>query len=169
MAQSDSTTAPYTQADDEPWSGLVHFTDGTRLDFSTRERPHMIFADKARHTPVGVFTAVSDQPIAPACDTVRARPGRLSARSVLHSRSGLYGDCGRVHRAFKSQTRRFPARAVRAGRLLPVQDHARERLDLQPAPGEKGAELAQKLGQLQPFIAVLSQECMGRLASFGPT
>jgi hypothetical protein len=28
-------------------------------------------------------------------------------------------------------------------------------------PSEKHAELAQKLGQLQPFIAVLPQECMG--------
>ena len=33
----------------------------------------------------------------------------------------------------------------------------------------KDAKLAQKLGQLQPFIAVLPQECMGQLASFGPT
>jgi hypothetical protein len=29
--------------------------------------------------------------------------------------------------------------------------------------------LAQKLGQLQPFIAVFLQECMGQLAYFGPT
>jgi hypothetical protein len=29
--------------------------------------------------------------------------------------------------------------------------------------------LAQKLIQLQPFIAVFQQECMGQLASFGPT
>ena len=34
---------------------------------------------------------------------------------------------------------------------------------------ERDAELAQKLGQLQPFIAVFPQECMGQLASFGPT
>jgi hypothetical protein len=34
---------------------------------------------------------------------------------------------------------------------------------------EKGAKLAQNLGQLQPFIAVFPQECMGQLASFGPT
>lgn len=52
---------------DEPYSGLVSFTDGTNTTFSTRERPHMIFADKARTTPVGVFTAVSNQPISPAC------------------------------------------------------------------------------------------------------
>ena len=55
-------------AHDEPYSGLVHFTDGSSTTFSTRERPHMIFADKARTTPVGVFTAVSSQPIAPSCD-----------------------------------------------------------------------------------------------------
>jgi hypothetical protein len=37
-----------------------------------------------------------------------------------------------------------------------------------PAPSETD-KLAQKLGQLQLFIDVLSQECMGQLASFGPT
>ena len=34
---------------------------------------------------------------------------------------------------------------------------------------EKDAKLAQKLGQLQPFVAVFPPECMGQLASFGPT
>jgi hypothetical protein len=36
-------------------------------------------------------------------------------------------------------------------------------------PGEKDAKLAQKLGQLRPFMAVFPQGCMGQLASFGPT
>jgi hypothetical protein len=43
---------------------------------------------------------------------------------------------------------------------------AREQLDCK---GEKDAKLAQKLGQLQPFIAVFSRENMCQLASFGPT
>jgi hypothetical protein len=30
-------------------------------------------------------------------------------------------------------------------------------------------KLAQKLGQLQPFITVFPQECMGQLPSFGST
>jgi hypothetical protein len=34
---------------------------------------------------------------------------------------------------------------------------------------EKETKLAQKLGQRQPFIAVFPPECMGELASFGPT
>jgi hypothetical protein len=34
---------------------------------------------------------------------------------------------------------------------------------------EKDAKLAQRLGQLQPFMAVFPQECMGQLAYFGPT
>ena len=34
---------------------------------------------------------------------------------------------------------------------------------------EKDAKLAQKLGQLQPFIAVFPPECTGQLAYFGPT
>ena len=33
--------------------------------------------------------------------------------------------------------------------------------------GEKAAKLAQKLDQLQPFIAVFPQECMGQLALLG--
>ena len=33
---------------------------------------------------------------------------------------------------------------------------------------EKDAKLAQKLGQLQSFIAAFPQECMGQLASVGP-
>jgi arylsulfatase I/J len=35
--------------------------------------------------------------------------------------------------------------------------------------GEKDTKLAQKLDQLQPFLDVFPQECMGQLASFGPT
>jgi hypothetical protein len=34
---------------------------------------------------------------------------------------------------------------------------------------EKGTKLAQKFGQLLPFIAAFPQECIGQLASFGPT
>ena len=34
---------------------------------------------------------------------------------------------------------------------------------------ERDAKLAQKLGQFQPFLPVFPLECMGRLASFGPT
>jgi hypothetical protein len=39
----------------------------------------------------------------------------------------------------------------------------------QRCPSEKDAKWVQKLAQLRPFIAVLPQECMGQLASFGPT
>jgi hypothetical protein len=34
---------------------------------------------------------------------------------------------------------------------------------------EKDARLAQKLGQLQPFVAVFSQGCTGQLGPLGPT
>jgi hypothetical protein len=36
-------------------------------------------------------------------------------------------------------------------------------------PSEKDTKLAQKLGQLQPVMAVFLLESMGQLASFGPT
>lgn len=45
----------------------MNFTDGTSRRYSTRERPHLVFADSGRHVPMGVFTAVSNQPISPAC------------------------------------------------------------------------------------------------------
>ena len=35
-----------------------------------------------------------------------------------------------------------------------------------PRQSEKDAKLAQKLGRLQPFLAVFPQECMGQLGSF---
>jgi hypothetical protein len=35
-------------------------------------------------------------------------------------------------------------------------------------PSEKDAVSAQKLGQLQPFIAEFPRECVGQLTSFGP-
>jgi hypothetical protein len=37
------------------------------------------------------------------------------------------------------------------------------------APSAIDAKLAQKLGQLQPSVAVFPQECVGQLASFGPS
>jgi hypothetical protein len=48
--------------------------------------------------------------------TVGAFPRRLSARSVLHGKSSIYGDFVRVRRALNDQKRRFPARAVRQQR-----------------------------------------------------
>jgi hypothetical protein len=47
--------------------------------------------------------------------SVRACPERLSALSVSHSKSGLCGAFLWVCRALNRQTRRFPARAGRAG------------------------------------------------------
>ena len=47
--------------------------------------------------------------------------------------------------------------------------YQRHGVDKLPAQSEKDAKLAQKLGQLQPFLAEFPQECAGQLASFGPT
>ena len=120
---------------------------------------------------------------------VRARPGRLSAFRVSPSRSILYGAFVWARRALNGQKRRFPARSVprpagrcRAARPVRRQRHqhrhrrlrrgARARLayglPTSSFTSENDAELAQKLGQLQPFIAVFPQACTGHLASFGP-
>jgi hypothetical protein len=52
--------------------------------------------------------------------TVRARPGRLSALRVYHSKPFLHGTCVWARRPLNSQKRRFPARAVRPCSRWPV-------------------------------------------------
>ena len=64
----------WTFSNRQPYSGTVTFTDGSApITFSTRERPHVVFAqhDLDRTTPVGVTTAVSPQQPSPECDTCR--------------------------------------------------------------------------------------------------
>jgi hypothetical protein len=78
---------------------------------------------------------------------------------VSHSQSVFYGAFASARRALNAQKRRFRARA---GRARPVREP-------RAAAGEEDAKLAQKLGQLQFFIAVFSHESMGQLTSIGPT
>ena len=65
--------------------------------------------------------------------------------------------------------------AVLLRRRPPRRRHPRARRRLQRRvgggghEGEEDAALAQKLGHLQPFIAVFPSECTGQLASCGPT
>jgi hypothetical protein len=54
-------------------------------------------------------------------------------------------------------------------RVLPDPRHPGVFPLLPPPQGEKDAVSAQKLGQLQPFLAVYPQECTGQLASLGTT
>ena len=68
-----------------------------------------------------------------------------------------------LRRAAHRQLGRGRAAGLRAGGLRQAFD------DGAGAASESDAKLAQKLGQLQPFLAVFPQECMGQLASFGPT
>jgi hypothetical protein len=66
--------------------------------------------------------------------SVRARPGRLSALSVFHSKSFLYGAVVWARRALNSQKRRFWGRAVSpraAPRTGPGRDH-RHHVPLHP-------------------------------------
>ena len=74
----------------QPYSGLVNFTDGTAITFSTRERPHVVFApsDAAQSKPIGVVTAVSPQQPSPACDT--CKQGACSQCKVTPGRDFTY-------------------------------------------------------------------------------
>ena len=74
----------WTFSTTQPFTGTVNFTDGGSKQFATRERPQMIFKDAARHTPVGLTSAVSPQPLGPwchecsmgACSQCKVTPGR---------------------------------------------------------------------------------------------
>jgi hypothetical protein len=59
------------------------------------------------------------------------------------------------------------AQQVEAGQASTVQEEEERGRSL-ARPSERDAKLAQKLGQLQPFIVLFQQECMGQLASFRP-
>jgi hypothetical protein len=67
--------------------------------------------------------------------TVRARPGRLSALSVLHSKSSFYGAFVWARRALNCTFRRVPARAVLRLRHL---DHGRRPLEEAARPPGRG-------------------------------
>jgi hypothetical protein len=74
----------WTFSTTQPFTGTVDFTDSGSKQFATRERPQMIFTDAARHTPVGLTSAVSPQPLGPwchecsmgACSQCKVTPGR---------------------------------------------------------------------------------------------
>jgi hypothetical protein len=83
-----------------------------------------------------------------------AAVGRVEALLTEMHEAGFRVD-KRVKRAFKDLRNSAEAAAIEP--------------EPEPDTSEKGAELAQKSGQLQPFIAVFPQDCMGQLASFGPT
>ena len=56
---------------------------------ATPRRPHLLFADAARTTPAAVITAVSPQPVGPACDTCHLR-GQCHSCKLTHGRDWTY-------------------------------------------------------------------------------
>ena len=72
----------------EPYNATVDFTSGPSISFSTRERPHLVFADKNMTRPTGVITAVSSQPIGPMCDS--CKQGACSQCKVTPGRDWTY-------------------------------------------------------------------------------
>ena len=152
---------------------LAMSQDVIRIATTSRltEAPHARQPRRIRtcSLPPGRWASPRSGPLSSGSTSRRARLGRLSALRVFHSKSVLYGAFVWARRALNIQKRLFPIRAVR-GRLPPRFDRGgREPPPRVDRPSEKDAELAQKLGQLQPFIAVLPRECMGQPAYFGPT
>ena len=77
-------------SDVEPFDGMVDFTDGTSMTYSTRERPHLLFEDPAaRTTPVAVVSAVSAVPAGAVCETCHLR-GQCHSCKLTHGRDWTY-------------------------------------------------------------------------------
>ena len=131
------------------------------------------------HHPRGKFTATCNLSANPDSNT--PRKDFNSTQCVNHEidlddhRRRPAASGGRRPPATATDPRSLPAAGPVAGpSRRPLHHRLRRvnRLDghavrVRP-PSEKDANLAQNLGQLQPFIAVFPQECMGQLASFGP-
>jgi hypothetical protein len=119
-------------------------------------------------------------------DRAGTEPDELSALKIEGVHAGLEGETapgfreGKRNRQAEAQ-RQFrqrqkatpppPSPLVPARRALALAIGAAPLACLADRPwprGEKDTKPAQKLGQLQPLIAVSPRECMGRLASFGP-
>jgi hypothetical protein len=85
--------------------------------------------------------------------------------AIVGAEKTLIGTLSMSRRDTEEAVRRAASRAI----LIPFSLSARAVLAQCSLSSEKDTKLAQKLGQLQPFIAVFPQECVGQLASFGPT
>ena len=115
--------------------------------------------------------------------TVRARPGRLGALSVFHSKSSLYGGFVWACRALNGQKRRFPARAgaslgTTRGRrqffrrpLAPVGDTrpaAARRCQLWEATAEVGSEVSWWRSREQGQQSICAVANLGRTEARWP-
>ena len=109
-------------------SGVIEMGDPVDVCVPTGNFGNVLAAvyAKAMGIPFRNFTVAANKNnvLADLLETVRARPGRLSALSVFHSKSILYGACVWERRALNSPKRRFPARAggLRHQEALPQQD-----------------------------------------------
>ena len=82
------------------------------------------------------------------------------------------GACGQRNGVFQGRSaheQRLQLHVDVLAHKLRVERRQQRAADGPDGPSEKETKLAQKLGQLQPFIAVLPRQSMGQLASFEPT
>ena len=113
------------------------------------------------------FTVAAREPLG---EYARCNPdeqtGKFSCSGSGSGGGGLPRSCG--HATVMVQAHAVPPPLAIAD-LFSYGGSVRAPRALTSCKSEKDAKLAQKLGQLQPFIVVFPQECMGQLASFGPT
>ena len=84
--------------------------------------------------------------------TVRTLPGRLSALSVFHSKSVLYGIFVWARRALNHRKRRFPARAEDEEGSYPSFDEADLGGRAAPGGGDPVRAAFGRLGALTAFL-----------------
>ena len=109
--------------------------------------------------PMGMFACGADSLLR---TSPRQNPTTVADSSAVRTRA--VGDGGRdVREAGRHGQQHVPQQQLPSPTPPRPSDRGRSE------PSEKDTKLAQKLDQLQPFIAVLPQECMGQRASFAPT
>ena len=79
------------------WGASPLHADRSTYQYATRERPQLVFADASRQRPVALTSAVSNQPIGPACDSCtqgacsqcKITPGRDWTFTILQPLDGF--------------------------------------------------------------------------------
>ena len=112
------------------------------------------------------LTALVSLPVDTMTRTARSA-ARVVARCGLWCRRARSGPAALRDRGRRLRGAGRGARRRRAGGRGADQPGPRPERARRARASEKDAELAQKLGQLQPFLAVFSQECMANLHLLG--
>ena len=155
--QAKIKTSPSTKADPSTKSPLTREVRRCATIFNAYSAPTI-----SLHSREGAVTGQECHELFEQLDT--NSDGTLSQNEIKKGLAALKEATGLV----QSAKQIFRGADANSDRVVDA-DEFYAYMAEQATQSEKDTKLAQKLGQLQPFMVVFLLECMGQLASFGPT